>query len=79
MATRYGMGNIFASIAALYNLFLIRQRVIKNAIYLTKSNNPKIVKSMSLVVGSLYYAGLYCIWHLPPFFSEIAVRCYVAS
>ena len=77
--TRYGMGSIFATVAALYNLFLIRQRILKNAIYLTKSNNPRTVKMMSVVVGSLYFAGLYCIWHIPSFFSEVAVRVYVST
>lgn len=79
MATRYGVGGTFATVAALYNLFLIRQRIIKNSIFLTKSNNPKVVKAMCLVVGSLYYAGLYSLWHIPSFFSEIGVRAYVAS
>jgi hypothetical protein len=69
MMTRYRMGSIFATVAALYNVFLIRQRIIKNAISLTKSNNPRVVKSMCLVVGSLYFAGLYCLWHIPSFFS----------
>lgn len=77
--TRYGMGSIFATVAALYNLFLIRQRILKNAIYLTKSNKPRTVKMMSVIVGSLYFAGLYCIWHIPSFFSEVAVRVYVST
>ena len=79
MATRYGIGGTFASVAALYNLFLLRQRIIKNSIFLSKSNNPKVVKTMCVVVGSIYYAGLYCLWHLPSFFSEVGVRVYVAS
>ena len=29
---------------ALYNTFVIRQRIFKNAIHLTKSNNPTVVK-----------------------------------
>lgn len=79
MATRYGIGSTFATIAALYNLFLIRQTIIKNAIYLTKSNKPRIVKAMSVVVGSMYFTGLYCLWHIPSFFSEVAVRVYVST
>lgn len=77
--TRYGVGNTFATIAALYNLFLIRQTILKNAIYLTKSNKPRIVKMMSVIVGSLYFTGLYCLWHIPPFFSEVAVRVYIST
>lgn len=69
MLTRYRFGTIAASAIALYNLFLIRQRVIKNAISLTKSNNPLAVKAMCVVVGSLYYVGLYCLWQIPTFFS----------
>ena len=79
MATRYGVGSTVASVAALYNLFLIRQRVIKNSIFLTKSKNPRVVKAMCVVVGSIYYGGLYLLWNLPSFFSEVAVRTYVAS
>ncbi len=77
--TRYHVGSTFATLAALYNVFLIRQKIIKNAIFLTKSKNPRVVKSMCLVVGSLYFAGLYCLWHVPSFFAEIAVRVYVSS
>lgn len=79
MATRYGIGSMFATVAALYNLFLIRQTIIKNAIYLTKSNKPRIVRMMSVVVGSFYFTGLYCLWHIPSFFSEVAVRVYVST
>ncbi len=79
MMTRYRFGTIASSLIALYNLFLMRQRIIKNAISLTKSNNPFIVKSMCLVVGSLYYVGLYCLWQIPTFFSEVAVRTYISS
>ncbi len=77
--TRYRVGSLFATVAAAYNLFLIRQRVIKNAIFLTKSNNPRIIKPMCFLVGSIYFLGLYCLWHIPSFFSETAVRVYVAT
>ena len=76
MMTRYHFGSMFATVAAIYNLFLIRQKVIKNAVFLSKSNNPRVVKTMCLVVGSLYFYGLYALWHIPSLFSEIAVRVY---
>jgi len=79
MMTRYRFGSVFATGIAFYNLFLIRQRIIKNAIALTKSNNPKMVKGMCFVVGSIYYLGLYCLWHIPSFFAEIAVRSYIST
>jgi hypothetical protein len=79
MMTRYGVGTKIAAIAAAYNLFLIRQRVIKNAIYLTKSNSPRTVKTMCGVVGFAYYVGLYCLWQIPAFFSEVAARTYVST
>jgi hypothetical protein len=79
MMTRYRMGTLAATGAAAYNLFLIRQRNIKNARYLTKSTNPMIIKFMCGVVGAIYYMGLYCLWQIPPFFSEVAVRTYVST
>jgi hypothetical protein len=69
MMTRYKFGTLAATAAAGYNLFLIRQKIIKNAIYLTKSNHPTIVKFMCGIVGFVYYMGLYCLWQIPPFFS----------
>lgn len=69
MMTRYGVGSRLATVAALYNLFLIRQRILKNAIYLTKSNNPRTVKLMCVLVGSIYFTGLYCLWKIPSFFA----------
>ncbi len=79
MATRYRMGSLFATIAAFYNTFLLRQKILKNSIYITKSTNPRVVKSMCLIVGAFYFFGLYCLWHIPSFFAEIAVRLYVAT
>lgn len=69
MMTRYRVGSIFATVAACYNVFLIRQKILKNAIYLSRSKNPKVVKFMSLIVGSIYFSGLYVVWHIPSFFS----------
>ena len=79
MLTRSHGGTFFALGLAVYNTFLIRQRIIKNAIHITKSNNPRIVKAMTGVVGFLYFSGLYVIWHIPSFFTEIAVRMYVST
>jgi glycerol-3-phosphate responsive antiterminator len=79
MITKYGFGNSLATLAAIYNLFLIRQRVIKNAIFLTKSNNPRVVKLMCGVVGAVYFAGLYICWKIPPFLGEVAARTYVST
>lgn len=79
MATRYRMGSLFATIAAFYNTFLLRQKILKNSIYITKSTNPHVVKSTCLIVGAFYFFGLYCLWHIPSFFAEIAVRLYVAT
>lgn len=79
MMTRYHFGSSAATIAAFYNLFLIRQRVIKNAIYISRSNNPRVVKVMCGVIGSLYLYGLYILWHIPSLFAEVAVRNYWAS
>ena len=41
---RYYGGSRFAIVMAMYNTFVIRQRIFKNAIHLTKSNNPTVVK-----------------------------------
>jgi hypothetical protein len=79
MFTRSHMGNIFGGIMAVYNLYLLRQKVIKNAIHVTKSTNSIVVKGMSLVVGVLYFMGLYVMWQIPPFFCEVAVRVYCAT
>ena len=79
MMTRYHAGSYFATIAAIYNTFLLRQKIIKNSIFLTKSNNPRFVKPMCFVIGSFYFFGLYCLWHIPSFFAEVAVRVYVAT
>jgi hypothetical protein len=79
MMTKHGLGCFLATMAAVYNLFLIRQRIIKNAIFLTKSNNPRVVKLMCVAVGSVYFAGLYCCWKIPCLFAEIAARTYVAT
>lgn len=76
MTTRIHLGTFAALIMSIYNTFLIRQRIIKNAISLSKSNNPRVVKVMSVGIGSLYFVGLFCLWHIPSFFLEVAARLY---
>lgn len=79
LLTRQHMGSLIAFGLAGYNTFLLRQKIIKNAIHLTKSNNPQVVAAASALVGGLYYAGLSIVWHIPSFFSELAVRVYCSS
>jgi hypothetical protein len=64
---------------AAYNTFLLRQKILKNAIHLTKSNKPVIVGTASFIVGTFYFAGLSIVWHIPSFFSELAVRVYCSA
>jgi hypothetical protein len=42
--TRFHFGSMAAFALSLYNLFQIRQRIIKHAIYITRSNKPAIIK-----------------------------------
>ena len=79
MITRQHLGSYAAFVIAGYNTFLLRQKIIKNAIHLTKSNKSNVVMLASLVVGGFYYAGLTLIWHVPSFFTELAVRVYCAT
>lgn len=73
------MGSLAAFFLAGYNTFLLRQKIIKNAIHLSKSNNPKVVGAVSVFVALLYYGGLAVVWHIPSFFSELAVRVYCSA
>ena len=50
---RHNFGTKVATFMAAYNLLLIRQRVLKNAIHFTKSNNPLIVKMVLLPLPRL--------------------------
>jgi hypothetical protein len=77
--TRDHSGSYFALGLSIYNLYLLRQNILKNAINLTKSSNARIIKPMSVFVGSFYFVGLYLLWNIPCFFTEIAVRVYSAS
>jgi hypothetical protein len=54
---------------SVYNTYLLRQVILKNAINLSKSNNPKVVKPVSVVVGGFYLMGLYVLWNVPCFFT----------
>ena len=65
--------------AAAYNTFLLRQKIIKNAIAVTRSNHPKVVALATGFVSLYYFAGLCVVWHVPSFFAELAVRVYCAS
>lgn len=64
---------------SVYNVYLLRQSILKNAIHLTKSNNSKIVKPAAFFVGGCYLLGLYLLWNIPCFFTEVAVRVYCAT
>lgn len=63
---------------SLFNLFQIRQKVIKHSIYLTKSNKPYLVKPVMGFVGLAYWIGLLAVWHIPSIGAESAVRTYLA-
>ena len=73
------MGSYIAFVAAGYNTFLLKQKILKNAIFITKSNNPTVVKSASVGVALLYFSGLSIMWHIPSIFAELAVRVYCSS
>lgn len=79
LLTRQHFGSYIAFGLAGYNTFLLRQKILKNAIAITKSNNPRIVGVACGIVGLYYYAGLAVVWHVPSFFAELAVRVYCAS
>lgn len=69
LITRQHFGSLLAFGLATYNTFLLRQKIIKNAIHLTKSTNTKIVTAGCFIVGSFYYIGLALVWHIPSFFA----------
>ena len=73
------MGSLVAFGMAGYNTFLLRQKIIKNAIHLTKSNNPHVVRPACFLVAAFYYVGLALTWHIPSFFTELAVRVYCSA
>lgn len=79
LATRQNLGSYVAFIMAIYNTFLLKQKILKNSIFITKSNNPIVIVSASIFVGAFYFTGLACLWHIPSFFCEIAARVYSAT
>ncbi len=77
--TRDHTGSYVAMALSVYNVYLLRQTILKNTIHLTKSNNLRIVKPVSAIVGGFYFMGLYILWNVPCFFTEVAVRVYCAT
>ena len=69
LLTRQHLGSYVAFGLAGYNTFLLRQKIIKNAISITRSNNPKVVGVASLGVGLYYFLGLAVVWNIPSFFA----------
>lgn len=69
LLTRQHLGSYVAFGLASYNTYLLRQKILKNAIAITKSTQPNVVKSASLAVGLLYFMGLSVVWHVPSFFA----------
>ncbi len=64
---------------ATYNLYNIRQTIIKQAIHLTKSKNPWVVKGACFYVGLVYYIGLIMIWQIPSISTEFAYYFFLAN
>ena len=79
LLTRQHFGSYVAFGAAGYNTFLLKQKIIKNAVAITKSKNPTVVKSASVGVALLYFVGLSMVWHIPSLFAELAVRIYCST
>jgi len=63
------MGSLIAFGLAGYNTFLLKQKILKNAISLSKSNKSTIVVPVAAGVGCMYYLGLCVVWHIPSFFA----------
>jgi hypothetical protein len=79
LMTRQHLGSYAAFGLAGYNTFLLRQRILKNGIALTRSNHPMIVKTASVGISICYFMGLSVVWHIPSLFAEMAVRVYCSS
>ena len=79
LLTRQHFGSYAAVVLAGYNTFLLKQKILKNAISISKSNNPTIVKLAAVGVGLCYFSGLAISWHVPSLFAELAVRVYCSS
>ncbi len=79
LLTRQHIGSYLAFGLAGYNTFLLRQKILKNAIALTRSTRPRTVMAASAGVGLLYFLGLTVVWHVPSFFAELAVRVYCSA
>ena len=79
LLTRQHFGSYVAFFAAGYNTFLLKQKIIKNAIAITKSKNPTVVKAAATGVSLLYFIGLGVVWHIPSLFAELAVRVYCST
>jgi hypothetical protein len=79
LLTRQHLGSYAAFALAAYNTFLLRQRVLKNAIALTRSTQPVVVQTAAVGVGLCYLVGLSAMWHIPSLFAELAVRVYCSS
>ena len=79
LLTRQHLGSYAAFCLAGYNTFLLRQKIIKNAIYVTQSNKSFVVKGAAMGVGILYFLGLSVVWHIPSLFAEFGVRVYCSS
>ncbi|KRX02543.1 hypothetical protein PPERSA_11883 [Pseudocohnilembus persalinus] len=62
-----------------YNLYHLKQKIIKDSIALTRSKNIFVVRSMCLLVGSCYYLGLLAVWHIPSLSIQMSYNLYQAS
>jgi hypothetical protein len=67
--TRNHLGSYIAIAMSFYNVYLLRQNILKNAIYITRSNIPNIVKPAAILIGGFYLIGLYVLWNIPCFFT----------
>jgi hypothetical protein len=79
LMTRQHLGSYVAFGLAAYNTYLLRQKILKNAISLTKSTQPTVVKTAAGAITLLYFTGLAAMWHIPSFFAELAVRVYCST
>ena len=62
---RLGFGSKAALLISFYNVYIIRQQIIKHAIHLSRSKNPRVIKGASFLVGFGYTTALFIVWQLP--------------
>ena len=73
---KWHIGGYIACLGATWNLFSLRQNILKHSLHICKSKSKFVLYPTIGFIGTMYYLGLIGVWHIPSFSAEVTSKIF---